>query len=87
MDKSFFVKIFFKAYQNIQFSLIFWYSGHIPQIYLNGEVILVVDSDKHLGNWISTLITDRNIIDNICDLYQRSNRVISDFRVCHIVVH
>ena len=30
---------------------------------------------------ISTLLHN-NIIDNICDLYQRSNRVISDFRVC-----
>ena len=36
----------------------------IPQAYLNGEVIPVVDSDKHLGNYISTNITDRNIIDN-----------------------
>ena len=54
----------------------------IPQTYLNGEVIPVVDSDKHLGNYISTNITDRNIMDNICDLYQRSNRVIRDFRVC-----
>ena len=54
----------------------------IPQTYLNGEVTPVVDSDKHLGNYISTNITDRNIIGNICDLYQRSNRVISDFRVC-----
>ena len=53
----------------------------IPQIYLNGEVIPVVDSDKHLGNYISINITDRNIINNICDLYQRSNRDISDFRV------
>ena len=43
----------------------------IPQIYLNGEVIPDVDFDKHLGNYISTNITDRNIIDNICDLYQR----------------
>ena len=56
----------------------------ISQTYLNCEVIPVVDSDKHLGNYISTNITDRNIIDNICDLYQRStsNRVISDFIVC-----
>ena len=53
----------------------------IPRTYLNSEVIPVVDSDKHLGNHISTYITDRNIIDNICDLYQISNRVISDFRV------
>ena len=50
--------------------------------YLNSEVIPVVDSDKHLGNYISTNITHRNIIDIICDLYQRSNSVISDFRVC-----
>ena len=41
----------------------------IPQTYLNGKVIPVVDSDEHLGNYISTNITDRNIIDNICDLY------------------
>ena len=41
----------------------------IPQTYLNGEVIPVVDSDKHLGNYISTSINDRNMIDNICDLY------------------
>ena len=54
----------------------------IPQAYLNGKVIPVVDSDKHLRNYISTNVTDKNIIDNICDLYQRSNRVISDFRVC-----
>ena len=39
----------------------------IPQIYLNGEVISVVDSDKHLGNYISTNLADRNIIDNICE--------------------
>ena len=51
-------------------------------IYLNGEMIPVVDSDKHLENYISTNIADRHIIDNIYDLYQRSNRVISDFRVC-----
>ena len=51
----------------------------IPQTYLNGEVIPVVDPDKHLGNHISTNITDINIIDP----YQKSNRVISDFRACH----
>ena len=45
----------------------------IPQTYLNGEVIPVVDPDKHLGNYISTNITDIYIIDNICDLYHKSN--------------
>ena len=43
-----------------------------------------VSSDKHLGNYLSTDIADRNIVDNVYDLYQiqRSNWVISDFRVC-----
>ena len=54
----------------------------IPPIYLNGEVIPSVSSDKHLGNYISTNIADRNIVVNVYDLYQRSNWVISDFRVC-----
>ena len=54
----------------------------IPPIYLNGEVIPSVGSDKHLGNYISTNIADRNIVDNVYDLYQRSNWVINDFRVC-----
>ena len=56
----------------------------ILQTYLNGEVFPVVDPDKHLGNYVSTNITDRNIIANICGLYQKSNRVVSDFRVCDI---
>ena len=41
----------------------------IPPIYLNGEVIPSVGSDKHLGNYISTNIADRNIVDNVYDLY------------------
>ena len=47
-------------------------------IYLNDEMIHVVDSDKHLGNYIFINIAD----DNIYDSYQQINRVISDFRVC-----
>ena len=54
----------------------------LPPIYLNGEMIPVVDSDKYLGNYISTNIADRHTIDYIYDLYQRSNRAISDIRVC-----
>ena len=47
-------------------------------------MISVVDSDKHLGSYISTNIADRHIIDNIYDLYQQGNRDhISDFRVCY----
>ena len=45
-------------------------------------MIPVVDSFKQLGNYISTNIADRHIIDNIYYLYQRSNWVISEFRVC-----
>ena len=39
-------------------------------------------SDKHLGNYISDSIHDRHILNNICDLYQRSNLLISQFRSC-----
>ena len=57
-------------------------TGVVPQLYLNGEIIPVDESDKHLGNYISTNIHDRNIIGSVSDLYQRSNWVISDFRAC-----
>ena len=33
----------------------------------------------------ATNITDRNIVGHVCDLYQRSNSVISDFNVCDSV--
>ena len=56
--------------------------GVVPQLYLNGEIIHVVDSDKHIGNYISPNIHERNIIGSVSDLNQRSNWVISDFRVC-----
>ena len=57
-------------------------TSNVPQVHLNGEKIPVVDSDKHLGNFISTNIADRNITENVRDLYKRSNWIISDFRVC-----
>ena len=57
-------------------------TGVVPQLYLNGEIIPVVESDKHLGNYLTTNIHDRNIIGSVSDLYQRSNWVISDFRAC-----
>ena len=53
----------------------------VPPIYLNGETISIVKHEKHLGNYVSTDIADRNIIADVCDLYQRSNLLISDFRV------
>ena len=43
-------------------------TGVVPQLYLNGEIIPVVESDKHLGNYISTNIHDRNIIGSVSDL-------------------
>ena len=54
-------------------------SSEITPIYLN---VTVVNKDKHLGNTILTDIYDRNIISNVCDFYQGSNSVISDFSIC-----
>ena len=45
-------------------------------------MIPIVESDKHLGNYISTNSHDRNIIGSVSDLYHRSNCVSSDFRAC-----
>ena len=42
----------------------------------------MVEHEKHLGNYVATDIADRNMIANVCDLYQRSSVLISDFRVC-----
>ena len=56
--------------------------SEIISIYLNGVQISIVEHEKHLGNYVSTNISDRNIIANVCDLYQRSNLLISDFMVC-----
>ena len=53
-----------------------------PHIKLNGQPVSVVHKDKHLGNYISDPIHDRHILNNICDLYQRSNLLISQFRSC-----
>ena len=50
-------------------------------IYLNNQSISIVSHDKHLGNYISTGIHDRNILANVCDLYQRSKSNITDFHV------
>ena len=57
-------------------------SSDIFPIYLNSTPVTVVNKEKHLGNYISTNIYDRNIISNVCDFYQRSNSVISDFGIC-----
>ena len=57
-------------------------TSNVLQVYLNCKKIPVVDSDKHLGNFISTNIADRNITESVCDQYKRSYWVISDFRVC-----
>ena len=50
-----------------------------PPIYLNSQPITIVNSDKHLGNFISSDIQDRSAISSVCDLYQISNSIISDF--------
>ena len=56
---------------------------HTPHIILNGQPVSVVFKDKHLGNYISSSINNRHIIENTCDLYQRSNLLISQFRPCN----
>ena len=56
--------------------------SEVPPIYLNGLQVSIVEHEKHLGNYVSTNISDRNITANVGDLYQRSNLLISDFRVC-----
>ena len=44
--------------------------------------VSIVEHGRHLGNSVATDIADRNMIANVCDLYQRSHLLISDFRVC-----
>ena len=56
--------------------------SEIPPIYLYGVQISIVEHEKHLSNYVSTNFSDRDIIANVCDLYQRSNLLISDFGVC-----
>ena len=45
--------------------------------------VLLFLKDKHLCNYIPSSIKDRHIIENICDLYHRSNLLISQFRSCN----
>ena len=55
-----------------------------PHIKLNGQPVSVVHKDKHLDNYISdtTCIHDCHILNNVFDLYQRSNLIIGQFRSC-----
>ena len=55
----------------------------LDPIWLNKQPITIVDNDKHLGNYISNAIHDRNFVSSVCDLYQRSNGIISDFYACN----
>ena len=57
--------------------------GVTSHINLNGQPVSVVHRDKHLGSYIADSIHDRHILHNICDLYQRSNLLISQFRSCN----
>ena len=54
-------------------------------IFLNGQKVEVVDQDSHLGNYVATDLRDINTTKHVCDLYQRSNNVISDFNACDSV--
>ena len=48
---------------------------HKSHIILNGQPVSVDFKDKHLGNYISSSINDRHIIENTCDIYQRSKKI------------
>ena len=54
-------------------------------IFQNGQKVEVVDHDSHLGNYVGTDLRDMNRTKHVCDLYQRSNNVISDFIACDSV--
>ena len=49
-------------------------SSNVAPVLINGERAEVfqsdVQSDGHLGNYISTNITDRNIVGHVCDIYR-----------------
>ena len=51
----------------------------VPPIYLNGERVSIVENEKHPGNYVSTDIEDRNIIADVCDLYQNSELRTQNF--------
>ena len=53
-----------------------------PPIKLNDKPASVVHKNKHLGNYISDSIHDRHILNNVCDLFQRSNLIFNQFRSC-----
>ena len=48
-------------------------SSSVAPVFINGKPVEVVQSDVHLGNYIFTIIDDRNIVGHVCDLYPRSN--------------
>ena len=45
-------------------------------------IISIVTNDVHLGNYVSADIYDRNIMNNVCDFYQRSNSIMNDLNLC-----
>ena len=45
-------------------------------IYLNNKPISIVSQDKHLGNYISTDIHDRNTLANVC------YSIFTEFHTC-----
>ena len=51
-------------------------------MYLNNQSFSIVSRDEHLGIYISTEIHDKNSLANVCDLYQLSNSIITEFHAC-----
>ena len=40
-------------------------SSNVAPVFINGKRVEVVQSDVHLGNYISTNITDSNIVGHV----------------------
>ena len=60
-------------------------SSNVAPVFITESKLKLFRVMFNLGNYISTNITDRNIVGHVCDLYQHSNSVISDFNVCDSV--
>ena len=48
-----------------------------PHITMSDQQVAVVTPNKHIANYISSVINDKHIIDNTCDLYQRNILLIN----------
>ena len=61
--------------------------AHLPNVYLNGEVILQVDSVKYLGHYITNDLHDDLDIRRQCRAINvRGNNIFRKFHMCSVSV-